>query len=147
HADAPVVALDLPPYRADVGLRLAVTDPTGAVTVADGLVRVNNPPVATAVGSIIVAVGESVGLRLEAIDPDGDAVRFTLLAAPSGLSVGRSDGRLSWIAGDAGIYPVRVAIEDADGLGGGEIAFAIHVSDGSSLASPLRSAGGGRSGG
>ncbi len=147
HADAPVVALDLPPHRTEVGLRLAVTDPTGAVTVADGLVRVNNSPVATAVGSIIVAVGESVGLRLEAIDPDGDAVLFTLLAAPSGLSVGRSDGRLSWIAGDAGIYPVRVAIEDADGLGGGEIAFAIHVSDGSSLASPLRSAGAGRSGG
>ena len=43
-------------------------------------------------------------------------------------------------------YP-GMAIEDAYGLAGEEIAFAVHVSDGSSLASPLRSAGGGRTGG
>ncbi len=147
HADAPVVTLELPPLRADVGLRATVTDPSGGVTVADGVVRVNNPPVAQQPGPIVVAVGESVALRLEASDPDGDAVRFTLLAGPPGLGVGRGDGRLFWIAGDAGVYPVRIAVEDAYGLAGAEIAFAIHVSDGSSLAPPLRPAGAGRNGG
>ncbi len=147
HPDAPAVALDLPLRRAEVGVRLTVTDPSGGVTVADGIVQVNNPPVARDVGSIVVAVGESVALRLEASDPDGDAVRYTLLAAPAGLSVGRNDGQLHWIAGDAGIRPVRVAIEDDQGVSGEEIVFFIHVSDGSSLASPLHSAGAGRSGG
>src|SRR5690606_16633982 len=66
---------------------------------------------------------------------------------PPGLGVGRGDGRLFWIAGDAGVYPVRIAVEDAYGLAGAEIAFAIHVSDGSSLAPPLRPAGAGRNGG
>src|SRR5690606_25927916 len=148
NPDGPSVALELPPLRSVVGLRLAVTDPTGSVTVADGILRVNNPPVAWVAGPVVAAAGESFVTQLGASDPDGDAVRFTLLAGPAGLTVGRQDGRLRWTAGDIGHYLVRVAIEDVDGLAGEPLTFAIQVTDGSSVGSPLPAAGtSGRGGG
>ena len=145
--DAAAVRVTLPPYRTTVGLRVTVTDPAGSQTIDDAIVEVNNAPVAKALGPIEATPGESIVRYLGATDPDGDAVRYALLAGPQGMSVGRGDGKLEWTAADAGSFTVRVAIEDVHGRRGDDIAVDVRVGEGLSTASPLRANGSGSGGG
>ena len=147
-ADKPTIRLTLPPRRTTVGLRVTVTDPAGGQTIDDAVIEVNNPPLAAPVEPVFAAPGDPVSRTIVASDPDGDAVRFTLLQGPEGMTVGRHDGRLEWLAGRAGSQEARVAIEDAFGVRGSDIAIAIDVAEAGRIqsAGPLassRSGGGG----
>ena len=90
--------------------------------------------------------GESIVRYLGASDPDGDAVRYTLLRGPLDMRVGRADGKLEWLAAEVGRYPVRVAIEDVHGQRGADVELEVRVVDELSTASPLRAPGGGGGG-
>ena len=149
NADTAMLALKLPPYRTTIGLRVTVTDPLGGETIDDATVLVNNEPVAQAIAPIQARAGESIVLLLGATDPDGDAVRYTLLQGPAGLTVGRNDGKLQWTAGAAGTHAARIGIEDAHGQRGKDIDVDIEVTtgEGVSTASPLGAGGPGSGGG
>lgn len=51
-------------------------------------------------------------------DPDGDALTFSLLASPSGMSVGSSSGVISWLPSQSqiGVQNVSVRVSDGGGL-------------------------------
>jgi serine protease len=145
-ADTANLRLTLPANRTTVGLRVTVGDPLGRQSIDDTVVEVNNPPAVASVAAIAATPGESIVRYLGASDPDGDAVRYTLLRGPLDMRVGRADGKLEWLAAEVGRYPVRVAIEDVHGQRGADIEFDVRVVDELSTASPLHAPGGGGGG-
>ncbi|MBL8287839.1 MAG: putative Ig domain-containing protein [Rubrivivax sp.] len=100
---------------------LRVVDPAGlaatqsfsiAVTAANAAPRITNTPPATAV------VGALYRHQIEASDPDGDALAFTLDAGPDGLGLDGATGILGWTprADQLGNHAVTLRVADARGL-------------------------------
>ncbi len=129
QADLPTARITLPPHRSTVGLRVTVTDPAGAQTIDETTIEVNNPPVAAEVAPVFANPGDPVTRMIVAADPDGDAVRFTLLQGPDSMTVGRHDGRLAWVADRPGSQLIRIGIEDAFGLRGEDLGITLEVGD------------------
>jgi len=65
-----------------------------------------------------MANAESYEYAVEAKDPEGDAVAFELETAPSGMSIDRSTGRLTWKPSSAIQGTHRVKVVALDGKGG-----------------------------
>jgi hypothetical protein len=78
---------------------------------------------------VFAAPGDPVSRTIAAVDPDGDGVRFTLLQGPDGMTIGRNDGRLEWVADRVGSQEARIGIEDAFGLRGSDIVIPIDVAE------------------
>lgn len=147
-ADTASLRVMLPAYRTTIGLRVTVTDPAGNQTIEDTIVTVNNRPAAATIAPVTVRPGAAIDLQVEALDPDGDPVRYTLLQGPAAMTIGRDDGRLNWTAGEEGVRYVRIAIEDSAGLRGDDVELQVAVSatGNVSTASPLAASGSGGGG-
>ena len=147
-AATPTLRLTVPPHRTTIGLRVTVTDPAGGQTIDDTLVEVNNPPVAAAGTPILAKPGDPVARRIVAVDPDGDAIRYALLQGPEGMTIGRADGELAWIADRVGSQVARIGIEDAFGVRGKDVEIDVTVSESgfASTASPFGTSGSGGGG-
>ncbi|MEZ6135208.1 MAG: putative Ig domain-containing protein [Pirellulaceae bacterium] len=63
-----------------------------------------------------------VGLRyrydVDAMDPDGDALRYSLVTAPAGVVIERSSGIVSWVPTDNDIGPHEIIVRATDEVGG-----------------------------
>ncbi len=82
-----------------------------ALTVSD----TNRSPVATAPGRADIAEGEPWAVTVTAMDPDGDALTYALVAGPDGATVSASTGVVEWVPGEAD--------------GPGTAAFTVEVTD------------------
>lgn len=80
------------------------------------LVSGNNPPKILST-PLMMANAESYEYAVDAKDPEGDAVVFELETAPSGMSIDRSTGRLTWKPSPAiqGTHHVKVVALDGKG--------------------------------
>ncbi|MDX2200031.1 MAG: putative Ig domain-containing protein [Phycisphaerae bacterium] len=112
------------PTEADLGsfsVAIEVSDDCGGVAtqrfvIEVGEVPVNRPPVFTTDPLTRVSVGASYEYNAVAVDPDGDAVTYTLLTTqPAGMAVD-SAGKVSWDFALPGDY--SVSLRAADGRGG-----------------------------
>lgn len=99
------------------------TPPLSAERVLRVNVReVNNPPVITQLSPQFVDEGAAFSLTVQAADPEGAAVRFSLApGAPAGLAINPDTGLLTWSPTEAqgpGNYPVVVRVQEqtADAL-------------------------------
>ena len=73
----------------------------------------NRPP--RIAGNIVpdAYVGKEYIYDLSAADPDGDALKFTLVPrAGSTMSMDSPLGRLTWVPGQPGVFPVTVLVSD-----------------------------------
>jgi VCBS repeat-containing protein len=61
-----------------------------------------------------------------AVDPDGDTLRWSLLAGPAGATIDAATGRLTWKAGGPGRYDFAIRVEDGRG-GAAEQRFTLEV--------------------
>jgi hypothetical protein len=78
------------------------------------------------------------GFQIKAQDADSDTLSFRLEGAPEGMSIGSSDGTLSYTGSEgakAGDYRVDVIVEDPD-QGSAKWSFGISVSAGSEADKP-----------
>ena len=68
--------------------------------------------------------------NVEATDPEGDALSFSLLAGPDGMVISSSTGEISWIPGvdDATSTPHLVTVEVSDGTNDLSASFNLLVS-------------------
>ena len=68
-------------------------------------------------GTIPASIGDSYQYQIEAIDPDDDALSYTIVDGPAGLTVDSTTGLISWdFPPDAGAtYPVTVRVSDNRG--------------------------------
>jgi len=75
----------------------------------------NRPPRVTSTPVTVAEIGKSYVYRVEAIDDDNDTLSFSLPKSPAGMSIGPSNGTLSWTpnASQSGAHQVIVAISDS----------------------------------
>jgi serine protease len=109
----------LAPLAGSTQVTVAVRDPAGASTRAVltfNIARENRPPLVASM-TIVVPTGTRVSQQVPAIDPDGDALTFTLTGAPAGVSIS-STGLLQWDRVGTGSYRSSVVVRDARGLTG-----------------------------
>jgi len=77
----------------------------------------NNPPVLSGVpDSVETAVGSPVVFTATATDPDGDALTFSLDAAPAGASIDPAAGVFTWTPMASGEFTFDVKVTDSRGL-------------------------------
>ncbi|MBI5251601.1 MAG: hypothetical protein HY912_19085 [Desulfomonile tiedjei] len=74
----------------------------------------NAPPTAKLVDQKIT--GNTYNARIEAKDPEGDTIVFSLKQGPSGLVIDQK-GNLSWQIGEttAGTFPIAISVKDSHG--------------------------------
>lgn len=79
---------------------------------------VNQAPAIAAIADQSVIAGDSFSFNVQASDPDGDPLTYSLNTAPPGMTISAA-GQINWTtsASDTGDHPVTVQVTDPDGLG------------------------------
>lgn len=101
---------------------IAVADAAGnratqsfAIQVAAGVP--NRAPVISSVPNLFAAVGEAYRYALQAADPEGAIVTYSLRRGPAGMAIDAQSGQVTWTptAGQAGREVVALVATDAQG--------------------------------
>jgi RHS repeat-associated protein len=114
---------------------LRVTDLFGASATQafDVAVRsVNRPPMILSAAQTEAFVGEAYIYAVQARDPDGDAIEFSLLdnLHPAGMTIDAATGLIEWTPGQTDTGPHAVSVTVKDTYGGIDIqSFSIQVTD------------------
>lgn len=89
----------------------------------------NRPPQITSTPPFTAAVNQPYAYAVEATDPDGDALVFSLTTAPAGAAIDPTTGVLSWTptGTQIGSHPFVVRVEDGR-LGRATQTFSVTVS-------------------
>jgi RHS repeat-associated protein len=110
------------PTAAQVGTNLvtiAAADPAGAQGLQRFaiLVQVNQAPTITSQPIKVITAGLAYRYDVQAGDPDGDTLTYTLAAGPTGMTIDKL-GRVSWMTDipDIGTYHVVLTASDDGGL-------------------------------
>ncbi|QDV25744.1 putative Ig domain-containing protein [Aureliella helgolandensis] len=113
---------------------IEVSDPSGVTVTQEFTVKVSRfggPPRISSVPPTEAGVGSAFLYSMEAMDREGDPLSYTLLTAPSGMSIVETTGELSWTPTADQLGQQDVVIQVSDGIGGAATqAFVIRVSDG-----------------
>ena len=75
----------------------------------------NRPPAITSAPLTQVTLGQTYRYYATASDPDGDAVSFSLLQAPAGMSIDSNTGLIAWTPPALGTVPVTIRVSDGRG--------------------------------
>ena len=79
---------------------------------------VNHPPVITSTAPTSATVGQAYSYPAQAIDPDlGDVLTWSLVTAPSGMTIDPAKGMIAWTPTAAGSTPVDVSVVVRDSTG------------------------------
>ena len=90
----------------------------------------NRPPAITSEPLTQVALGQTYRYYLDASDPDGDALSYSLAQAPTGMSIDTVTGVIAWTPGSLGSATVSVRV--SDGRGGSALqTFVVTATDSS----------------
>jgi RHS repeat-associated protein len=114
------------PVLAQLGLSnvtLVATDSLGAKAAQSFAVLVgaepgNHDPVVVTTPDAGAILGRDYRYDLNALDVDGDALNYTLVAGPVGMTVHAATGELLWPAGNLVTGPHQVELAVSDGRGG-----------------------------
>ena len=101
----------LPGTLGEPGTSIASTISVDTFTDLPGAPQTNNPPYFTSTAVVAGAVGQPYQYFATAVDPDGDAISFSLASAPSGMTVS-ANGLVSWSNPITGAYPITVRVSD-----------------------------------
>ena len=94
----------------------------------------NGAPAITTAPKTSAKTGLSYTYDVDASDPDGDTLSFSLLAAPSGMGIGSSTGIISWTPASSQIGSSNVTVRVSDGNLTDNQSFEINVTKGPKLA-------------
>ncbi len=77
----------------------------------------NRPPAFTTIPGLEATVGREYRYNAAGTDPDGDALRFTLVSGPTGMSVDAATGVVTWTptGTQVGNLPVTLLLDDRRG--------------------------------
>jgi hypothetical protein len=104
----------------DFAVTVEVSDGNGGVAAQGYTVTVNPanlPPVITSSPPLAGEINRLYGYDVQATDPEGTALRFSLPAGPDGMAIDPDNGRVRWrpLSSQAGSHPVTVRVRDAGG--------------------------------
>lgn len=99
----------------NAGFSYTVSD--GAGGTATGLVSVtitgvNDAPIITSLPNTAAVAGALYSYLVQANDPDGNALTYSLPTAPLGMSINATTGLITWTPTVAGSFPVSVLVTD-----------------------------------
>jgi RHS repeat-associated protein len=77
----------------------------------------NLAPLITSIPITEAAAGQAYTYDLQATDAEGDALTYTLVQGPAGMTIDETTGRLEWQPTAVGFADVVVAVTDAQGAG------------------------------
>ncbi len=79
------------------------------------IVLANEGPEITSTPSTSVDAGVTYQYQVEATDPEGEDISYSLTTAPLGMSINDTTGLISWATdlADAGVHPIEVRATDA----------------------------------
>ena len=97
-------------------ITVAVVDPSGAGSAQRYTLTVNDNLAPTLLSEPVefATVGATYRYDVQASDPNGDPLSFSLVEAPEGMEID-DFGRISWTPTDEGVQPVTIAIADPFG--------------------------------
>ncbi|MCB1876820.1 MAG: hypothetical protein KDH88_12680, partial [Chromatiales bacterium] len=101
--------------RQDRHGRLSIADLSWAIEIPAAF-QPNRPPQITSYPPSQLYLGERYRYPVSASDPEGGALSYTLGSGPAGMSIDAA-GQITWIADQAGDFPVTVDVRDSGGLG------------------------------
>lgn len=70
--------------------------------------------------------GTLLTTRIRAIDPDGDAVTYSLVTPPPGMTIEEESGLLRWVVPEEFVGRKEVMVKISDGVGG-ELAYTLPI--------------------
>lgn len=97
-----------------------ISDPSGypvTFNMTNATVRINSPPVLTAIGNKTVNEGQALNFTISAVDPDGSTLTFSASNLPTGANFNPVTRTFQWTPGydQSGTY-AKVYFEVFDGL-------------------------------
>lgn len=96
---------DLPPQTASVQVTLTVSD-------------VNRPPTVTNPGTQSPSENQAYKQKIQASDPDGDSITFTMTGLPAGAKIDPNTGEITWTPGSGDVgktYTATITVTDSKG--------------------------------
>ncbi len=101
-----------------IAVTVRATDPDGLFDTQSFEVVIpvpNRPPVIVSVPPLDATVGATYVYDVDATDPDGDTLTYSLVIRPLGTTINPATGLLQWTPTATGSYPFRVRVTDPDG--------------------------------
>jgi cytochrome c peroxidase len=130
-------------------ITVSVVDPSGpqptqTTLTATIVVIANNPPTITSTAITTAGAGQLYNYDVNATDPDGDALTFSLVTAPAGMTIQAATGLIAWTptVAQAGPNNVTVRATDPGGLFA-EQSFTITVTTGAAITGRVTASVGG----
>ena len=77
-----------------------------------GPVPINHHPVITSFPITLATVNEAYVYNVDATDPDGDTLTYSLTMSPAGMTINSSTGLINWTPTSTGDYDVIVEVSD-----------------------------------
>ena len=91
---------------------------------------VNQNPVITTTPATAVVIEQPYTYDVDAVDPDGDTVSFSLLQGPTGMTIQTVSGIISWAPQEADIGNHVVSVKASDVFGGASVqTYTLTVND------------------
>ena len=113
------------PTQAEVGINsitLSVSDSNGDSTTQSYNLEIeaapNTPPTITSTPTTMATIDQAYSYTVTTADVDGDALTFSGVALPNGMSVDSASGEITWTPGQAEIGAHLVSVQVDDGNGG-----------------------------
>jgi len=133
------------PATGTYSFMLTATDTTNRTGTATATVKVNSPPVLTAVAAQTVTVGDALNFTVGATDADGDIPIFHGISLPPGATLS-ANGQFSWPnATPVGNYTMTYYASDAYGANSAQ--GTVYITIAAFPSPPSTSSGGGGGGG
>jgi hypothetical protein len=117
NADGSVTLTPAPNFFGTATFSYNISDGNGGIASAGVTVTVtpvNDPPQITSQPVTGATIGQPYTYDVNAVDPEGDALTYSLTQAPAGMTIDAATGVISWTpAGNqAGANPVTVQVTD-----------------------------------
>lgn len=122
-------------------VRFTVNDGTASdlEDISISVSNTNRPPVLDPIGNQTVAENSPLIMTLNATDPDGDSLTYSVTPLPSGATIDPNTGGLSWTPDydQAGPYSVTFAVSDGTANDSEEILITVTNSDRPPVLDPI----------
>jgi hypothetical protein len=83
-----------------------------AINVEEEQEPTNHAPIITSTPDTTATINQTYAYNVDAIDPDGDTLTYSLTISPTGMTINSTTGLINWTPTSTGYYDVTVDVSD-----------------------------------